>query len=185
MRRVRGGFTLIELILVMALLFVVLGLSAPQLATFFKGRSLDSEARRFLALTRYAKSRAASEGIPVIVWIDRAERKYGIEVQPGFTRVTEDRHAAEYTLERDLEIEADELSVRSTAVPVSRSSRENVQAPVGNLPTLVFMPDGFMGQSSPEAVVLREKNASEVWIVLSRNRLNYEIETNNVHRVRR
>src|SRR2546426_11590252 len=46
------GFTLIELILVMTVLTIAVSITAPALANFFRGRSLDSEARRLLALTR-------------------------------------------------------------------------------------------------------------------------------------
>src|SRR5689334_15919462 len=46
------GFTLIELILVMAILTVAVSITAPALSNFFHGRTLDSEARRMLALTR-------------------------------------------------------------------------------------------------------------------------------------
>src|SRR5437773_775638 len=48
----RRAFTLVELILVMALLGIVLAVSAPSLSNFFHGRTLDSEARRLMALTR-------------------------------------------------------------------------------------------------------------------------------------
>src|SRR6266540_3620386 len=58
--RVRA-FTLIELLLVMALLLLVFGVTLPSLKGFFRGRNLDSEARRFLSLTRYGQSRAVSE----------------------------------------------------------------------------------------------------------------------------
>ena len=50
----------------MALLAMVLAVSAPALSRFFKGRTLDSEAHRFLALTRHAQQRAVSEGVPVV-----------------------------------------------------------------------------------------------------------------------
>ncbi|NJM55576.1 MAG: prepilin-type N-terminal cleavage/methylation domain-containing protein, partial [Verrucomicrobiae bacterium] len=60
----RRAFTLIELMLVMALLIVTTTFLAPQLSEFFRGRSLDSEAKRFLALTRLAQSRAVAEGVP-------------------------------------------------------------------------------------------------------------------------
>src|SRR5262249_21799177 len=73
------GFTLIELMLVMALLAVVLAVSAPSLSKFFKGRTLDSEARRFVSLTRYGQSRAVSEGVPMMLWIDPKERTYGLQ----------------------------------------------------------------------------------------------------------
>src|SRR5207253_10956500 len=45
----RSGFTLIELILVMTILTIAVSLTAPALANFFRGRTLDSEARRLLA----------------------------------------------------------------------------------------------------------------------------------------
>ena len=43
----------------MTLLVVVIALVAPSLGNFFRGRDLDSESTRFLALARYARSRAA------------------------------------------------------------------------------------------------------------------------------
>src|SRR5437016_3625622 len=50
-RRTRA-FTLIELILVMVMMLAILSVVAPSLSKFFKGRNLDSEARRMVALTR-------------------------------------------------------------------------------------------------------------------------------------
>ncbi|MCX6930914.1 MAG: prepilin-type N-terminal cleavage/methylation domain-containing protein, partial [Verrucomicrobia bacterium] len=64
-----SAFTLIELILVMALLTIVISLTAPSLSKFFRGRTLDSEARRLLALTRSGQSRAVSEGMPMDLWV--------------------------------------------------------------------------------------------------------------------
>src|SRR5262249_35221447 len=64
------AFTLIELILVMTLLAIVLAIASPALSRFFKGRGLDNEARRFLALTRHAQSRAVGEGVPMVLWFD-------------------------------------------------------------------------------------------------------------------
>src|SRR6266850_7624427 len=72
-----SGFTLIELILVMSLLIIAVGLSFPALQDFFRGRGLDSEARRFLSLVRYGQSRAVSEGIPMLLWVDAREGTYG------------------------------------------------------------------------------------------------------------
>ena len=68
------GFTLIELMLVLTLLLIVIGVAFPSLQHFFRGRNLDSEARRFLSLTRYGQSRAVSEGVPMVLWIDARNR---------------------------------------------------------------------------------------------------------------
>src|SRR5688572_27230291 len=78
-----SGFTLIELVLVMAILTVVLSVSGASLTSFFKGRTLEAEGKRFLALTRYAQNRAVSEGFPMQMWVDTTERKYGLEITPG------------------------------------------------------------------------------------------------------
>ena len=53
-----GAFTLIELILVLALLVIITSLAAPAMANFIRGRALDSEARRLSALMHAAQSRA-------------------------------------------------------------------------------------------------------------------------------
>src|ERR1051325_1191089 len=78
------GFTLIELILILALLIVATSMVAPKMADFIRGRALDSEARRFYALIHAGQSRAASEGMPIMLWIDEKQNKYGLEQEtPG------------------------------------------------------------------------------------------------------
>src|SRR6266436_2034312 len=83
--RAADGFTLIELMLVLALLLIVIGVAFPSLQHFFRGRNLDSEARRFLSLTRYGQSRAVSEGVPMVLWIDARQNTYGLQAQTGYT----------------------------------------------------------------------------------------------------
>src|SRR5471030_540561 len=65
-RRCRRAFTLVELILVLALLFIAVSLVAPRMSTFVRGRALDAEARRLLAMTNAGKARAVSEGMPMV-----------------------------------------------------------------------------------------------------------------------
>ena len=88
------GFTLVELVVVMTLLVTVIALASPSLAGFFRGRAVEAEARRFLSLTRLGQSRAASEGVPMILWVDTAQRTYGLEADSSFT--DEDQKAVEY-----------------------------------------------------------------------------------------
>src|SRR5580658_789503 len=73
------AFTLIELILVMSLLVIMISLVAPSLAGFFRGRVLDSEARRLLSLTRAGQSRAVSAGMPMQLWFDSQKNTYGLQ----------------------------------------------------------------------------------------------------------
>src|SRR5438132_9607959 len=97
------GFTVIELILVMAMLLIVISVAFPSLKGFFRGRNLDSEARRFLSLTQYGQSRAVSEGVPMVLWIDARRGAYGLRAQPGYT--DSDGKAVEFALGDDLQVE--------------------------------------------------------------------------------
>ena len=167
----QNAFTLIELILVMALLAIVLAVSAPSLSRFFRSRSLDSEAKRFLALTRYAQSRAVSEGVPMVLWLETEQRGYGLNADKSF--VEEDPLAEQFTVDDALEIEVLRFSRAMIASQTNRFQNERLDA--GNLYTLRFNPDGFVSLSSPEAVVFRQGENEELWVAQSRNRLNYEI----------
>jgi prepilin-type N-terminal cleavage/methylation domain-containing protein len=184
-----GGFTLVELILVLAVLTIVLSSGAPALSRFFRGRTLDSEARRFLSLTRYGQSRAVSEGIPMVLWIDAEQGLYGLNAEPGHLdvesggREVDDSRAVEFTLHDDLQIEVEQAEVRTLArqydVPTPRTDR---------LPEIRFTPDGFFSETSPDAVFIRERDDREergVWIAQNWNRSHYELQTNHVHYVRR
>ena len=72
------AFTLIELILVLALLVIITSLAAPAMANFIRGRALDSEARRLFALMHAGQSRAVSEGMPMVLWVDEKQGAYGL-----------------------------------------------------------------------------------------------------------
>lgn len=176
---VRRAFTLIELVLVMAILIIVLSVTAPMLTSFFRGRTLDAEARRFLALTHYAQSRAVAEGMPMTLWIDPKQRTYGLEIETGFAE--SDDRAADYTLERDLEIEVTP-SRTSTATATRKTMTTQKKA---NELMIRFTPDGFIGESNPESIIIRQGDKDEVWFGPNRNRLNYEIQTNNLQTARR
>jgi len=68
----------------MTLLAAVMAIAAPSLSRFSYGRKLEEEARRFLALTRYARSQAVSLSLPMEIWIDNQNRCYGLRPAAGF-----------------------------------------------------------------------------------------------------
>ena len=186
----RRAFTLIELILVMALITIVVSVSLPSLKGFFRGRDLDSEARRFLSLTHYGASRAVSEGIPVELYVDTQQKLYGLRAQAGF--LESDNKAVQYKL-------PEELSFEVTAAPAKKvSGQDNFTNPdeefanapdtsdTGNpIKIIRFTSDGFIGDKSPAAVILRQRSAEEsasaegdaIAIAQSATRLTYEIRT--------
>jgi type II secretion system protein H len=171
-RRAQVAFTLIELILVMVLLAVMIAISAPSLSRFFRSRSLDSEARRFMALTRHAQSRAVSEGVPMVLWVETKQRTYGLNADKTF--VPEDPKAEEFSMEESLEVEVRLSFEAQTAAQLSQFKNER-QATSG-LYTLRFNPDGFASATSPDTVIFRQAKIGELSVTQSRNRLSYEIQ---------
>jgi type II secretion system protein H len=170
----RAGFTLIELILVMALLLTVLAIAAPALARFFRGRELDVEARRFVALTRHAQARAIHEGTPMLLWLDLRERRYGLEAESSYLDV--DPQATTFTLADTVELELDTPAADNRPPAMASTGADRV-------PVLIrFRPDGRLDEYSPEWIRLRQGDTDALWIGLNRNRLYYEITTNNLPR---
>jgi prepilin-type N-terminal cleavage/methylation domain-containing protein len=177
----RRGFTLIELILVMALLTVVISLTAPKLSRFFHGRTLDSEARRLLALTRSGQSRAVSEGMPMDLWVDAEQGTFGLEAEPSYE--TSDPKAVEFTLDGGLQLEVVNKTIVAPVVTMNRSrqvstaSVPRVNLVHATLPTIRFLPDGSIGEASPQMLHLTSGDGGSLWLALSRDGLNYEIRS--------
>lgn len=177
----RAAFTLIELILVMALLVIVIAVTFPSLQSFFRGRTLDSEGRRFLTLTRYARNRAVSEGIPMTVWIDPIQGSYGLEAQKGF--LERDDKAVDYTVDEKLDIEVTQTGLsRAQMTQEEQLRRRNVgNARNANSNSEIrFSPDGSIDVTSPQTVCIREASNKDhaLWVVLGENRNGYEVQSN-------
>jgi len=177
-----GGFTLIELILVMALLTVVISLTAPKLARFFHGRTLDSEARRLLALTRSGQSRAVSEGLPMNLWVNADERTFGLEAERSYEN--SDSKAVEFTLDSGLQLEVVSKTVATPITTMSRSRLVSSTASVprvnlvhADLPTIRFLPDGSIGEGSPQKLHLASSDGGSLWLAQARDGLSYGIRS--------
>jgi prepilin-type N-terminal cleavage/methylation domain-containing protein len=176
-----SAFTLIELILVMALLTIVISLTAPSLSRFFHGRTLDSEARRLLALTRSGESRAVAEGMPMDLWVDAAQGAFGLEAEPSFD--TSDPKAMEFTLDSGLKIEVVNRTVVAPADTLNRTRRVSTASTPrvvlarSSLPTIRFLPDGSIGENSPQMLCLTSTDGGSLWLAQSRDGLTYEIRT--------
>jgi len=168
-----GGFTLIELILVLAVLATVLGVAAPSLARFFHGRKVEEEARRFLALTRYGQSRAVAEGLPMVLWMEPEDRRYGLQAESTF--LEEDPRARVYEMDESLRLEVElpeDLGVGMQAATIARRTDRAF--------VIRFTPDGFLNPDNPERIrFIQETDAgiTEVVVRRTRHRLSYEMET--------
>jgi type II secretion system protein H len=173
-----AGFTLIELILVMTMLVILLALVAPSLSRFFRGRTLDLEAKRFLAVTRYAQSRAISEALPVLVWLDQEQQRYGLEADSSY--VDRDAKAVEYQCDDAVRFEVEQSAASHKAGSVWKGNGRMGR----NMPKIRFIPDGSISESSPEMVVFRGREKDgEIFIGEDLTRSKYEIQTNQTQRL--
>ncbi|HVV73990.1 MAG TPA: prepilin-type N-terminal cleavage/methylation domain-containing protein, partial [Verrucomicrobiae bacterium] len=168
------GFTLVELLLVMTIMVAAISVAAPTLANFFRGRTLDSETRRLLALTHNGQSRAVSEGIPTRLWLDVREHTYGLEQDPGWS--DRDPKAVEFPFDNDLTIEVIQAEKpRSFSLKSQLPSNAQAKANPRNLPEIRFLPDGTIDQNSPRALHLEDRNGTSRWLAQTTNHLSYEI----------
>ncbi len=105
----KGGFTLLELILVMVILSTVLAMAAPSLRGFFGSRKTHDTASQILSLTQYARSQAISEGIIYRVNFDTRERTYWLTAQKSGTfEMLETEFGQIFTLPSDIVMELED-----------------------------------------------------------------------------
>ena len=154
------GFTLIELILVLALLVVITSIAAPAMSRFIRGRALDSEARRLIALMHAAQSRAVSEGAPMMLWVDEKADGYGFEAE---------------TSGQNGDTKAEALTVDSTLQIAVLKAGAGVQTTFKSLPAIRFLADGTVDESSPQTLKLTDSDGFARWLAETRLRTGYEI----------
>jgi type II secretion system protein H len=150
------GFTLIELILVLALLAIIMALSAPMLSRSLRQRGVDQEASRFLALLEYGRSEAVSQGVPMMIWLAPTTGRYGVEAKAGFagnsTRVRT------YTVAKGVTVTA-EQGVTANGV----------------LQAVEFAPDGWPVEGGAETVRFSDSNGSAIAVTHTTDRWGYEL----------
>jgi prepilin-type N-terminal cleavage/methylation domain-containing protein len=86
------GFTLIELILVLALIAIVIGIALPSLSGFASSQSVGDSADRVMALARWARLEAITRGVSFRLNFDPVTRTYWLTMQNGasFENVLQD-----------------------------------------------------------------------------------------------
>ncbi len=161
----------------MSILTIGFGIAAPALSKFFRGRSLESEARRLHALIRYGQERAVSEGLPMNLVLDNAQKRFTLTAEPSY----ENEDPKKVEVEMDTEMQLDTLNTNvvaqalMTTDPWNRSSLGRNRFPASNLPTIRLLPDGTIAESSPQVVRLTGRDGLTLHVGQNRNRLGYEI----------
>ena len=155
-----SAFTLVELLLVLALLVIITSMVAPAMSNFIRGRALDSEARRLFALMHAGQSRAVSEGLPMMLWVDEKQGAYGLtaETPPSGG----DPKAENLTVDENVQIAV--LNVGATALTTFQ-----------NLPAIRFLADGTIDESSPQTLRLTDARGNALWLIEANNHMGYEI----------
>ena len=168
----------------MAILIMMVSITAPTLSHFFRGRTLNSEARRLLALTRSGQSRAVSEGLPMDLWVDAEQGIFGLEAEPSYE--TSDSKAVDFTLDGGLRLEvvrkpvvapANTVNTMNPGQQPSTASVPRVILVHASLPTIRFLPDGSISETSPQELRLTDRDGASLWVRQSRDRVNYEISS--------
>lgn len=154
------AFTLIELVLVMALLVVAVCMVAPRMSDFIRGRALDSEAQRMMALMHAGQSRAVSEGMPVVLWLDEKQNTIGLEQESP---------------PKGGDPKAENLMVSENVQITATAQGSTTMTTFKHLPAIRFLPDGTVDEGSPQTVQLTQGNEALVLTELQ-NRTGYEIK---------
>jgi type II secretory pathway pseudopilin PulG len=171
------------MILVMALLVVAVSMISPRLSGFIRGRALESEARRLLAVTHAARSRAISESLPVLVWLDASTGRYGIELENRGQNG--DPQSQEFTVDEHLRIAFEQAqrligqTPTGTRAPTLIPGFSNTQRPVGarTEPSIRLHPDGTIDEDSPNAIRIEDADGAVLWLVEGSDRRHYEIRS--------
>ena len=154
------AFTLIELILVLALLVIITSLAAPAMSRFVRGRALDSEARRLAALMHAGQSRAVSEGAPMMLWVDEKAGSYGLEAE---------------TSGANGDAKAENLAVDSTLILAVAGAVAATPVTFKDLPAIKFLADGTVDENSPQTLKLTDSAGFSRWLMEATNHNGYEI----------
>jgi type II secretion system protein H len=164
-----SAFTLIELILILALLVIITSFAAPGMANFIRGRALDSESRRLFSLTHAAQGRAVSEGMPMMLWVDEKTGAYGVQEEAAGKTGKNARNA------RNSDPKAETLTVDSTLRIAVLNVGLGTPPTFNNFPAIRFLPDGTVDENSPQTLQLTDSAGFTRWLLLNKMRTGYEI----------
>ena len=113
------------------------------------------------------------------LWVDADEGKFGLEAEPSYE--TSDPKAVDFTLDGGLQLEVVNKTVVTPANTMNRgrqastASVQRVNLVHATLPTIRFLPDGSVGEASPQLLHLTSGDGGSLWLAQSRDALNYEI----------
>ena len=167
------GFTLVELILVMALLVVFMAIIVPNVTHSLRQRNLEQEAARLLALTEYGRDEAASQGVPMDVWIDPDNKLFGVEPKAGYIGST----VRAKSFQLNAEMHFDPVSGGVTVRPGTGAGTKTPQgqAAHGGITAAEFAPDGTLDPTSVVSVRIADHAGDGVSVTQTADGYGYQI----------
>ena len=148
------------MIFVLVLLVIITSIAAPAMSNFFRGRAMDSEAQRLIALMHAGQSRAVSEGVPMILWVDGKQNDYGLQAEGNG---------------KSGDPKAEKLTVDSTLQIAALTTGLNTPTTFNGLPAVRFLPDGTVDENSPQVLQLTDSSGASRWLVETPAHTGYEI----------
>ena len=179
-----AAFTLVELVLVMALLATLAAIAVPSLARSLRGHNLDQQADRLLALTEYGRDEAASQGLPMVMWIDADGGRFGVDAKPGYGSGGENARAREYALADDAHFDPVGQGM-VPSVPAAGTTAQGqatgaaAQGTHGGVIVAEFEPDGTLDPGSLPGFHLVDRAGESLSVSQTPDAYGYEIVKGN------
>jgi hypothetical protein len=113
------------------------------------------------------------------LWMDPKQGTFGLQAEPSFE--TSDPKAVDFELDSGLKLAVVNKTVVARANTMNRFQQASTASipPVklvhGDLPTIRFLPDGSVAETSPQMLQLASSDGGSLWLALSRDGVNYEI----------
>ncbi len=169
--RMHGGYTLVELVILVAIMSLVAGFALPGIIGGIQRRGVDGAARRLTEDIRLAQSTALTRGIQARVIVFNQS---GVAPDPGSTAVTDTAKANMYRIELRSSPSAtwpalsaypgSGSNVLTTWQPLN-SDFKGVSITTGN--TLVFNSQGFLANSTSPLNIVLQGSAGTKTVVTS------------------
>jgi type II secretion system protein H len=124
-----GGFTLLELVLVLLLLSLIASIVVPPMRNFGRGRKLGDAARDVVAATNYARSQAIAEGTAYRLYFDLNNRQFWLAARTtdSFQPPRTD-WGQRFTLADGLKMEVDIQALQTAQTPVALQQQQQKQS---------------------------------------------------------
>jgi hypothetical protein len=116
------------------------------------------------------------------LWVNVDQGRFGLEAEPSYDN--NDPRKVDLQLDTGIQIRVETGAVSASTnsgsagqVP-SIASKPRTMLVQPGLPTIRFLPDGSIADTSPLMLCIIARDGSALWLKQSRNRLTYEIKSN-------